>query len=49
MNMFYAESATDTSEEGGEDRALLASLKGISVNKQTHQSAILQRDDERKQ
>lgn len=49
MNMFCAESGTDSSEEGGEDRVLLTSLKGISVNKQTHQSAILQRDDERKQ
>lgn len=49
MNMFCVESGTDPSEGGGEDRALLTSLKGISVNKQTHQSAILQHDDERKQ
>lgn len=49
MNMFCAESGTDPSERGGEDRALLTNLKGISVNKQTHQSAILQHDDERKQ
>jgi len=49
MNMFCAESGTDPSEGGGEDRARLTSPKGISVNKQTHQSAILQHDDERKQ
>jgi len=40
MNMFCAESGTDPSEGGGEDRARLTSPKGISVNKQTHQSAI---------
>lgn len=31
------------------NRALLMSLKGISVNEQTHQSAISQPDDDRRQ